>query len=132
MRGGPYLASMSVPANNGRRIAEGQHRLQSVGTRSWLDGIGRGGTFSSASWPTTRPGSKRPSSAGTRSRNTHRSAAGFWPRAMPGLAIRAALAAYCGRSDKLDRAMAEFAFAYADQTTRDHELLFLSRSAGGA
>jgi hypothetical protein len=34
-----------------------------------------------------------------------------------------ALASYCGRSDRLDRAIAKFAFAYANQMTRDHALL---------
>jgi hypothetical protein len=30
------------------------------------------------------------------------------------------LASYLGKSDRLDRAMAKFALAYADQTERDH------------
>jgi hypothetical protein len=34
-----------------------------------------------------------------------------------------ALSAYCGQSDRLDNAMAKFAFAYAAQMTRDHSLL---------
>ena len=33
------------------------------------------------------------------------------------------LAAYFGRSDKLDRALDKFAFAYADQTMQDHAKL---------
>ncbi|MFI2754236.1 DUF2252 domain-containing protein [Cellulomonas sp. P22] len=36
---------------------------------------------------------------------------------------RVALGAYVGPSDVLDRAMADFAVAYADQTERDHALL---------
>lgn len=36
---------------------------------------------------------------------------------------RVALGAYLGSSDVLDRAMADFAVAYADQTERDHALL---------
>ncbi len=34
-----------------------------------------------------------------------------------------AIAAYCGKSDALDRAIAEFAGAYADQNDRDHAAL---------
>ena len=35
----------------------------------------------------------------------------------------AALAGYCGQTDQLDRALADFALAYAAQTTRDHAAL---------
>ena len=33
------------------------------------------------------------------------------------------IAGYCGRSDKLDKAISQFAIAYADQTTADHQKL---------
>ncbi|HTQ46048.1 MAG TPA: DUF2252 domain-containing protein [Polyangiaceae bacterium] len=33
----------------------------------------------------------------------------------------AAIAGYCGRGDRFDRALVRFALAYADQTTADHE-----------
>jgi len=35
----------------------------------------------------------------------------------------AALFGYCGDSDKLDKAIAQFAYAYASQTEKDHDLL---------
>ena len=35
----------------------------------------------------------------------------------------AAIAGYCGRGDRLDRALARFAAAYADQTEADHARL---------
>jgi hypothetical protein len=35
----------------------------------------------------------------------------------------ALIAGYCGRSDALDTALAEWAEAYADQTEADHEVL---------
>ena len=35
---------------------------------------------------------------------------------------RVAISAYLGRSDAFDRAVAEFAVAYSDQTDRDHAL----------
>ena len=40
------------------------------------------------------------------------------------------IAGYAGRSDKLDRAMARFARAYADQTEADHAAAGPSRPAG--
>jgi hypothetical protein len=43
---------------------------------------------------------------------------------------RIAIAAYLGRSDRFDRAVAEFATAYADLNERDHEALSRARAAG--
>jgi len=40
------------------------------------------------------------------------------------------LASYVGKSDRLDRAMAKFAVAYADQTERDHAALVKAVRAG--
>ncbi|MCF2526422.1 DUF2252 domain-containing protein [Yinghuangia sp. KLBMP8922] len=40
------------------------------------------------------------------------------------------LAGYCGKSTKLDEAVAAFAVAYADQTERDHEELVAAVKAG--
>ncbi len=36
--------------------------------------------------------------------------------------VRAELVGYCGDAEKLDNSMAEFAAAYADQSTADYEL----------
>jgi uncharacterized protein (DUF2252 family) len=40
------------------------------------------------------------------------------------------IAAYIGKSDKLDEALAQFARAYADQTERDHAALVAAVAAG--
>jgi uncharacterized protein (DUF2252 family) len=37
---------------------------------------------------------------------------------------------YCGTGDKLDKAIAKFAFAYTEQTIRDHEALLKAIKAG--
>jgi uncharacterized protein (DUF2252 family) len=37
---------------------------------------------------------------------------------------------YCGNGDKLDKAVAKFAFAYTEQTIRDHEALLKAIKAG--
>jgi uncharacterized protein (DUF2252 family) len=42
----------------------------------------------------------------------------------------AALEGYCGASDRLDRALAEFALAYAAQTVQDHAALVAAIKAG--
>jgi uncharacterized protein (DUF2252 family) len=42
----------------------------------------------------------------------------------------AAISGYCGRSTKLDKAMARFALAYADQTEHDHERLLQAIKRG--
>jgi uncharacterized protein (DUF2252 family) len=42
----------------------------------------------------------------------------------------AALAGYLGASDKMDKAIAKFAFSYADQTSRDHAQLRAAIKAG--
>jgi uncharacterized protein (DUF2252 family) len=41
-----------------------------------------------------------------------------------------AIAGYCGTATKLDKAMASFALAYAEQTCRDHEKLLAAIKAG--
>ncbi len=41
-----------------------------------------------------------------------------------------AISAYCGTSDTLDRAVAEFAVAYADQNEKDHEALVAAVKSG--
>ena len=42
----------------------------------------------------------------------------------------AALAGYCGKADRLDRSLADFALAYAAQTTQDHAALAAAIQAG--
>jgi hypothetical protein len=40
------------------------------------------------------------------------------------------IAGYVGNSEVLDEAMARFAFAYADQTEKDHEALAAAAKSG--
>ena len=49
---------------------------------------------------------------------------------MRAAAMRSALAGYCGDGDTLDRALADFAEAYGDQTERDHAELVKAIKAG--
>jgi sugar/nucleoside kinase (ribokinase family) len=43
---------------------------------------------------------------------------------------RVAIAAYLGKTDVFDRALAEFAVAYADQNERDHEAMLAAVKSG--
>jgi hypothetical protein len=43
---------------------------------------------------------------------------------------RAQIAAYLGKSERFDVAIADFAHAYADQTERDHEALCAAAKSG--
>jgi uncharacterized protein (DUF2252 family) len=119
----PYLPHVEVPAHDGRRVAEGQHRMQTqsdpllgwttIGKRQFLvrqlaDHKARidvtelsGQTLSEYAFVCGQALAKGHARTGD----------------------PIALASYCGRAEKLDRAITKFAFAYAEQTTRDHELL---------
>ncbi len=119
----PYLASMSVPANQGRRIAEGQHRLQSasdpllgwtaIGPRHFL--VRQLADHKAKLDPTELHGDTLTEYASVCGRTLAKG------HARTGDPL--ALAAYFGRSDKLDRAIVKFAFAYAEQTMQDYEKL---------
>jgi hypothetical protein len=119
----PFLPNIQVPAHNGQRIAEGQYRLQTecdplLGwttinnrhffVRQLADHKARidatslhGPTLTEYATLTGKILAKGHARTGD----------------------PVALSAYCGESDRLERAIARFAFAYADQTTRDHALL---------
>jgi uncharacterized protein (DUF2252 family) len=118
-----YLASVEVPAHQGRRVAEGQHRLQTESDPllGWTTIGGRHFLVRQLADHKARVDAAElhgPTLAeyavlcGTILAKGH---------ARTGDPV--ALAAYCGRSDRLDRALAKFAFAYAEQTTRDHARL---------
>ena len=51
------------------------------------------------------------------------------PRPRP-LRRPSAIASYLGRGDRFDRAIAEFAEAYADQNDRDHKTLLAAIKSG--
>jgi uncharacterized protein (DUF2252 family) len=118
-----YLANIVVPAHQGRRVAEGQHRLQTESDPllGWTTIGGRHFLVRQLADHKARVDAAElhgPTLAeyavlcGTILAKGH---------ARTGDPV--ALAAYCGSSDRLDRAMAKFAFAYAEQTTQDHARL---------
>ncbi len=118
-----YLPDVFVPANQGRRVAEGQHRMQTasdpllgwtaIGPRHFL--VRQLADHKAKMEPTELHGDTLTEYASVCGRTLAKG------HARTGDPL--ALAAYFGRSDKLDRAIAKFAFAYADQTAADHERL---------
>lgn len=125
-----HLRDVTPCAHHGRRVAEGQHRLQTV-------------TDPLIGW-TTLDGAPFL----VRQLADHKAAVD--PAELKGAALEeygvvcgeilakghartgdaAALAGYCGNSTKLDKAIAKFAVAYADQTEADHALLVKAVEAG--
>jgi uncharacterized protein (DUF2252 family) len=119
----PYLANMSVPANQGRRVAEGQHRMQTVSDPllGWT-------TIGARHFLVRQLADhKAKIDAAQLHGDTLAEYASVCGRVLAKGHARTgdplALAAYCGRAEKLDKAIAKFAFAYADQMTEDHERL---------
>jgi uncharacterized protein (DUF2252 family) len=116
----PYLPNAPVFTNEGQRVAEGQHRLQTV-------------TDAFVGWTQI-------DQAGYLVRQLADHKAAVDPADLKGDALAeyalvcgevlakahartgdaAAIAGYCGRSDRLDNALGRFAVAYAEQTAQDY------------
>jgi uncharacterized protein (DUF2252 family) len=118
-----YLANVQVPAHQGRRVAEGQHRLQTESDPllGWTT-IGQHHFL-----VRQLADHKARLDAAELHGPTLCEYAALCGRILAKGHARTgdpvALSAYCGESDRLDRAIAKFAVLYADQTTRDHGLL---------
>jgi uncharacterized protein (DUF2252 family) len=118
-----YLPGVHVPTNQGRRVAEGQHRMQTasdpllgwttIGERCFL--VRQLADHKARIDPSQLHGETLAEYASVCGRVLAKG------HARTGDPL--ALSAYCGRADKLDRAISKFAFAYADQTAADHERL---------
>ena len=63
-------------------------------------------------------------------RATRGSAAGPSPAPTPAPATARAIAAYLGKGDRFDRAIAEFSAAYADQNEADYAVLIEAERTG--
>ncbi len=113
----------SRPGHEGRRVAEGQHRLQSevdpfVG---WTTLGGR--DFLVRQLADHKAGVTTGELRGEALSQYAAVAGEIFAKAHARTCDPAVLWGYCGPSDRLDRALARFATAYADQTTTDHERL---------
>jgi uncharacterized protein (DUF2252 family) len=130
----PYLGK-SRYVNQGQRVVEGQRLMQAVSDifLGWvradetLDGVPRDFFFRQLwDWKT----SVDLDTILPRGLELYGHVCGFLlARAHARSGDRIAIAAYLGKSEAFDRALLEFARAYADQTERDHDAL---RQAAGA
>ena len=124
------LPRVARPPHEGRRVAQGQHRMQTVSDPflGWTTCAGRHYLV--------------------RQLADHK--ASIEPRELSGLALKeyarvcgevlakahartgdaAILSGYCGDTNRLDRAMGRFAIAYADQTASDHASFLKAIRAG--
>ncbi len=126
----PYLRKRRFQGHQGRRVAEGQFRTQTVSDPflSWT-------TIGSKAF-LVRQWSDHKASADVR--NVSEGSIGEYAilcgevlaKAHARTGDAAMLTGYCGRGDQLDEALAKFAFAYADQTEADHERLCKAIRAG--
>jgi len=118
-----FLANVTIPSHQGRRVAEAQHRLQTESDPllGWTTIAGRHFLVRQLSDHKARIDTRelRGETLTEYALICGRTLAKGHARTGDALV----LSAYCGRSDKLDRAIAKFAFVYADQMTGDHELL---------
>jgi uncharacterized protein (DUF2252 family) len=119
----PYTTVKGAPKHQGMRVAQGQHRMQTVADPflGWttLDGdhyLVRQLADHKAS---IEPGDLR----GLALVEYALVCGEIFAKAHARTGDPAVLAGYCGRGDKLDRAIGKFAGAYADQATADWETL---------
>jgi uncharacterized protein (DUF2252 family) len=118
-----WLPDVPPCAHQGRRVAEGQHRMQSATDPllGWTSIDGR--DFIVRQLADHKAGLD-PGDLRDEALVTYAVVSGeILAKAHARTGAAAAVAGYCGRSDRLDRAIAQFARAYADQTERDHARL---------
>lgn len=131
---GPHLAAVgfAVPevAHEGRRVVLGQKRMQVVSDHllGWTTVDGR--PFQVRQFR-NRKGSVDPAAlAADQVDDYGRMTGALLARAHAHSADPRLLAAYCGKNDELDEAMAAFAVTYADRTEADHGELVRAIGAG--
>lgn len=119
----PYLVDVPRAAHQGRRVAEGQHRLQTVTDPfvGWTTIHGRGYLVRQLSDHKAGIDLKELKDAAL---IEYAMVCGeVLAKAHARTGDAAAIAGYCGGSSRLDKAIAAFSAAYADQTEADHAAL---------
>ncbi len=120
----PYLGRAALP-HHGQRVVIGQRLTQSAsdGFLGWATGPGSGRHYYVRQlWDAKGQGNTETMD---RSNLSHYGALCAWAlaRAHARTGDAVAIAAYLGRGEAFDRAIAEFASRYADQSERDHAAL---------
>jgi uncharacterized protein (DUF2252 family) len=117
----PYLRGGKVPAHHGERVAEGQHRMQTLSDPflGWTSVSGRPFIVRQLS---DHKASLDPRLLRGSSLVEYALVVGeIFAKAHARTGDPAALLGYLGRSERFDDALARFAAVYADQTMKDHE-----------
>ncbi|HEX4438878.1 MAG TPA: DUF2252 domain-containing protein [Thermoanaerobaculia bacterium] len=115
-----YLPGVPPFPHQGRRVAEGQHRMQSATDPflGWTTVEGRDYLVRQLADHKAKVELSELTGAGLQ---TYAQVIGeILAKAHARTGDAAAIAGYCGRSDRLDRAIARFAAVYADRTEKDY------------
>jgi len=118
-----WLPDVPPYAHQGRRVAEGQHRMQSATDPllGWTRIEGR--DFIVRQLADHKAGLDPADLRDEALVGYARVSGEILGKAHARTGDAATIAGYCGRSDRLDRALVKFALAYADQTERDYARL---------
>jgi len=125
----PYLPNYDSP-HEGRRVAEGQHRMQTV-CDPLLGWTSIEGNHYIVRQLRDHKASIDPEALSGKALTEYALVAGeVLAKAHARTGDGAVLSGYCGTKDVLDEAMAGFAKAYADQTEKDHRLFVKAVRSG--
>jgi uncharacterized protein (DUF2252 family) len=116
----PYLPEVKPFPHEGRRVAEGQYRMQTVSDPllGWTTIDSR--HFLVRQLADHKAAIDPAELKGTALREFAAVSGEILAKAHARTGDAAAIAGYCGKSDKLDQAISKFAFSYAEQVSQDH------------
>jgi uncharacterized protein (DUF2252 family) len=116
----PFLKRAGHATHQGRRVAQAQHRMQTLSDSflGWTEIEGR--HFLVRQLSDHKAAIEPDALRGSALTEYARLAGELFAKAHARTGDPAVIWGYCGDSEKLDRAIRRFAVAYADQTTKDH------------
>ena len=117
----PYLSGIATFKHEGRRVAEGQKRMQTVADPFLGYTTIEGRQFLVRQLSDHKASVNPVDLKGTALLEYARVCGELLAKGHARTGDSAAIAGYCGRSSRLDRALAKFAKLYADQTESDFE-----------
>lgn len=126
----PYLPRARTFLNEGERVVDGQHRMQSRGDifLGWTAIEGR--DFLVRQLRDHKASIEPEDLAGSNLNEYARICGELLAKGHARSGDPCLIAGYCGKGPKLDKSIAKFAFAYADQTVRDHQRLVAAIKRG--
>jgi len=126
----PLLPKLPPPRHEGRRVAVAQHRMQTISDPflGWTSIEGR--DFLVRQLADHKASVEPPEMRGGALPAYAEVSGELLAKAHARTGDAAALSGYCGRNDRLDEVIAQFAVAYADQTEADHAVFLKAIRAG--